>query len=324
MKAIAYSRYGPPSVLSVREFDKPTPQANEVLVRIRAVEVTKACCELRSFKFPVSWFWLPLRVAFGIRKPKNPVLGGYFSGQVDAVGSGVNSFQVGDKVLGCSKLRLGAYAQYAAYPAEYTIAKMPDQLSFEEAACLLLGGLNAIHFMRVAKIKPQEHVLINGAGGSIGHLALQIAKSMGAKVTVVDGPHKKDFLMDLGADSFIDYTQEDFRSKDQNYDVIFDMVPHGSYSGCIEKLNPKGRYLSGNPRLTVMVRSIITSVFSNKKAFFSFAGESQEELESLITMAADRTIRPIIDQVYSMDQAAEAHERVDSESRKGCVVIKVA
>ena len=170
------------------------------------------------------------------------------------MGKEVTRFSVGDQVFGVAQLRLGVYGEYVALPASYTIVAKPENMSFAEAAAVPLGGLNALHFMRQAKIRAGERVLINGAGGSIGAHAVQIAKAMGAEVLAVDSSIKQDFLLRLGADHFFDYTQEDFTADGRTYDVIFDMVPGSSYAACINALNPGGRYLAGNPRLAVMLR----------------------------------------------------------------------
>lgn len=323
MKAIVYRQYGPPDVLHVGEVDKPVPGNDEILVRIHAAEATKADCELRSFRFAVKWFWLPLRIRFGLSKPANPVLGGYFSGEIDAVGKHVTGFSVGDPVFGCARLGMGAYGQYLCLPDSYTIVPKPVNSSFEEAAAIPLGGLNALHFMRQANIQRGETVLVNGAGGSIGTFGVQIARAMGAEVTAVDSPIKEDMLRRIGVDHFIDYTREDFTRSSETYDVIFDMVANSSYSGCIRSLKPDGRYLKGNPRLSDMIRATLTTTFTGRTATFTFAGETREELLTLKQMVEDGSIRPVIDKIYSPGQAARAHERVETEQRVGIVVISM-
>ena len=265
MKAIVYREYGSSEVLQLEEISKPTLSDAEMLIRVRAAEVTKADCELRSFSFPVKWFWLPLRLVLGITRPKRQVLGMYFSGEVEAVGKDVSKFEVGDQIFGSTQIRMGAYGEYVCLPAEYTISVKPSNMSCEEAAAVPLGGLNALHFMRKARVQKGDKVLINGAGGSIGTFAVQIAKDMGAEVTAVDSGIKEDMLRRIGADHFLDYTKEDFTKSGQRYDVIFDMVARSSYSGCVAALTPKGRYLMGNPRLSDMLRSVVTSVFTDKK-----------------------------------------------------------
>jgi NADPH:quinone reductase-like Zn-dependent oxidoreductase len=323
MKAIVYTKYGTPDVLQIKEIEKPKPGDNEVLIRIHAAEATKADCELRSFNFAVKWFWLPLRVAMGVSKPKKQVLGGYFAGEVETVGKDVSKFKRGEQVFGTTRLLFGAYAQYVCLPASYTMIPKPHNMSFEEAAAVPLGGLNALHFMRKANIRNGEKVLVNGAGGSIGTFAVQIAKAMGAEVTAVDSTIKEEMLRRIGADHFFDYTKEDFTKSGQTYDVIFNMVAQSSYSECVNSLNPKGRYLIGNPRLSDMLRSILTSKFTDKVATFSFAGEKEEELFALKEMIEKGKIKSIIDKVYPPEQAAEAHRRVETEQRLGIVVISM-
>jgi len=220
MRAITYSRYGPPEVLQLSEVRTPAPKDDEVLVRVRAAEATNSDCEMRSFRYSVKWFWLPLRIALGVRKPRRQILGGYFSGEIASLGRHVTTFSVGDHVFGAAGLRFGAYGEYVALPASSTIVAMPNNMSFAEAAAVPLGGLNALHFMRRAKLRAGEHVLINGAGGSIGAHAAQIAKSMGAEVTAVDSAHKEDLVRRIGADHFVDYTKQDFAGSEQTYDVI--------------------------------------------------------------------------------------------------------
>ncbi len=323
MKAITYSNYGPPDVLQLKHVEKPIPKDDEVLIRVRAVEATKSDCEMRCFKFSVKWFWLPLRIALGVRKPRRQILGGYFSGEVESFGKDVTQFSTGDEVFGAAGLRLGAYGEYVALPASYTIVAKPGNMSFADAAAVPLGGLNALHFMRLARIQAGDKVLINGAGGSIGAHGVQIAKSMGAEVTAVDSTIKEDMLRRMGADHFIDYIKENFAATGQTYDVIFNMVPGSSYAACIKTLNPDGRYLSGNPRLSVMLRSVFTTRFSKKTAKFAFAKETKAELRTLKEMIEDGKIESIVDKVYPMEQAADAHSRVETEQRLGAVVIAI-
>jgi len=321
MKAIVYAKYGPPDVLHIEEIEKPVPEDNEILVKVHAVEATKGDCEMRSFNFPVKWFWLPLRLALGIFKPKRRILGGYFAGEVEAVGGNVAKFKKGDRIFGTTRLLLGAYGEYMCLPAGHTLAPKPESISFEEAAAVPLGGLNALHFMRKANIRKGEKVLINGAGGSIGVYAVQIAKSLGAEVTAVDSAIKKEMLIRIGADHFIDYAQQDFLGGGRLYDVIFNMVAGTPYSRCLRALNPRGRYLMGNPRLSDMFMSALTAVSGNKTAIFAFAGEKEEELLALKKMIESGAIKPVIDRCYPLERAADAHRRVESEQRLGPVVI---
>ena len=323
MKAVVYTKYGSPYVLQLKEVDKPIPKTDEVLIKVYAAEATKTDCELRSFNFPVKWFWLPLRIAKGPIKTKKQILGGYFAGEVESVGKDVSKFKKGDQVFGTTNLRFGAYGEYVCLPANYTLAPKPYNLSFEEAAAVPLGGLNALHFLKKANIQNGEKVLVNGAGGSIGTFGVQIAKAIGTEVTAVDSTIKEEMLRRIGADHFFDYTKEDFTKSGQTYDVIFYMVAKSSYSGCIKALNPKGRYLMANPRISDMLKSVLTSKFTDKTAIFVFAGEKEEELLALKEMIEEGKIKSIIDKIYSIEQTAEAHLRVETEQRLGPVVISV-
>lgn len=323
MKAITYTTYGPPEVLRVAEVDRPVPRDDEVLIRVRAAEATKSDVEMRRFRFAVSWFWLPLRLAFGVFKPRRHILGGYFSGEIAAIGKGVTGFRVGEPVFGGAGLRFGAYGEYLALPAGYPIAAKPANMDFAQAAAVPLGGFNALHFMRLARIRSGDTVLVHGAGGSIGTHAIQIAKSMGAQVTAVDSGIKEQMLRRIGADQFIDYTRQRFTELGRRYDVILDMVAGSDYGACIRTLTSGGRYLSCNPRLSVMFRAMLTTRFTGRTASFAFAPETKAALHELREMVEDGRIRSIVDKVYPMAQAADAHRRVEAEQRLGAVVLAI-
>lgn len=321
MKAITYSRYGPPGVLTLSDVERPVPGDDDILVRVRAAEATKADCELRSFRFAVRWFWLPLRLAVGITRPRRRILGGYFAGEVADVGRNVDRFRAGDAVFGAAGLRMGAYGEYMSLPADATLTAKPANMSFAEAAAVPLGGLNALHFMRLANVRPGEQVLINGAGGSIGAHAVQIAKHLGGQVTAVDCARKADFLRRLGADHVIDYETEKISAAGRLYDVMFDMVPGNPFGPAMRLLTEDGRYFSGNPSVSVMLRAPLASRLTNRTASFAFARETSEELEALRELIEAGAIRPIVDRVLPMEQAAEAHRLVETEERIGAVVI---
>lgn len=323
MKAIVYTRYGPPEVLELKEIEKPTPKAGEVQIKVHAVEATKTDCEMRSFKLPVKWTWLLLRIALGFRKPRKQVLGIYFAGEVEKVGQDVSAFKEGDQVFGATGFRLGAYGEYMCLPETHTIVSKPKNMNFDEAAAVPLGGLNALHFLKLANLQRGEKVLINGAGGSIGTFAVQMAKTMGAEVTAVDSPIKEKMLRRIGADYFIDYTQEDFTKSAERYDVILNIVAQSSYARTINALNPGGRYLLANPRLSDMVRAVFTSRLTDKTVHFSFAEETKQELLALKDMIEQGELRSVVDKTYPMSQAAEAHRRVETEQRLGSVVIAI-
>lgn len=324
MKAVVYNKYGSPDVLHVAEVEKPHPKDNELLIKVHAAEVTKADCEMRSFKFPVKWFWIPLRLVFGVTKPRRAVLGGYFAGEVAETGSEVTKFKVGDKVFGTTGLRFGAHGEFVNLPEDQTMALMPNNISYAQAAATPLGALNAIHFMRLANIKAGEKVLINGAGGSIGTFALQIARDMGADVSAVDNGVKEDMLRNLGIEGFIDYTKVNFADRGKTYDVVFDMVASSSFDNCVKVLKPGGRLLLGNPAISKMIRCALTTRFTDKTAKFAFAKESEAELLDLKALLEDGRITAVVDKVLPMEQAAEAHRLVETEQRIGAIVLSVA
>jgi NADPH:quinone reductase-like Zn-dependent oxidoreductase len=323
VKAIIYEHYGPPEVMRIADVTRPEPGDGEVLIRVRAAEATKADCELRAFRFAVSWFWLPLRLGMGVFRPRRQILGTYFSGEVVELGSGVTRFSVGDEVYGGLGLHMGAYGEYVAVPEDTSIVTKPANMSFEQAAAVPLGGLNALHFLRLVGVKPGESVLVNGAGGSIGLHGVQIAKAMGAEVTAVDKSEKEEIVRRMGADHFIDYTQQRFVDAGRTFDVVFDMVPNSSFSDCMRVLGEGGRYCTGNPRLSVMLRCLWANRFTDKTASFAFARESLEELDALREMIEKGEIRSIVEAVLPMERVADAHRRVETETRLGAIVIAV-
>ncbi|GLX77427.1 alcohol dehydrogenase [Thalassotalea insulae] len=323
MKAIVYRKYGATDVLEQQVLPKPEPSENELLIKVKSVEVTKTDCEMRSFNFAVKWFWLPLRLALGLFKPRRKVLGSYFSGEVVAVGCNVKEFSIGDAVFGSSGFSLGAYAEYISLPSDACLVKKPKELTFEQAAAIPLGGINALHYLQRVNIKKADKVLVNGAGASIGSFAVQIAKAMGAEVTAVDSSVKKAMLQEIGADHFIDYTKSSFLDTLEKYDVIFDMVPQSSYSGCIRLLKPNGRYLCANPTFIKMLRSVVTPIVTNKQVYFAFAPETKEYLIQLIELVEKQKILPAIDKVFSMERIIEAHQRVETEQRCGIVLLTI-
>jgi NADPH:quinone reductase-like Zn-dependent oxidoreductase len=321
MKAVVYEEYGPPEVLQLREVDKPTPKDNEVLIRIGAVTVNTGDCEMRRPEIP-NMIWFLIRLFFGLRKPRKRILGAYFAGDIEAVGKDVERFQVGDQVFAASGARFGAYAEYICLPGDYTIAAKPANMTCEEASGVPLGGLNALHYLREAKVKKGERVLINGAGGSFGTFAVQLAKLMGAQVTGVDSTEKLDMLRELGADHVIDYTREDFTESGETYDVIFNVVAKSSYSRAVRSLNKGGRYLLTNPAgISQMLRAVWTSMTSDKKVITRFAAEKVEDLVHLRELIEAGELRSVVDRSYPLEQAAEAHRYVETDRKKGNVIL---
>jgi NADPH:quinone reductase-like Zn-dependent oxidoreductase len=322
MKAVVYRRYGSPDVLEIADLPTPVPGDDDVLIRVHATTVGTWDCEMRAFNFPF-WFWLPLRLAVGVRRPRRPVLGQELAGTVEAVGASVTGFSAGDRVFAATGLRFGGHAEYACISSTAAIAHMPANMSFEEAAGIPVGGDNALHFLAKAEVRPGEHVLVNGAGGNIGVLAVQLAKHYGAEVTAVDSADKLEMLRDIGADHVIDYTAEDFTRSGRTYDVIFDLVFSTSYTGCLRSLAPRGRYLLANPGFSSILRGLWTSATSGKKVVSAFAGSKPEDLVALRELADAGAFRAVIDRRYPLEQAAEAHAFVDTGQRRGTIVLTV-
>ncbi|MHA7878922.1 MAG: NAD(P)-dependent alcohol dehydrogenase [Saccharospirillum sp.] len=321
MKAVVYRHYGPAEVLELSDVHKPEPAENEVLIRVRAVEVTKSDCELRSLNFPVSWFVPPLRLVLGWNRPRKPILGSYFAGDVVEVGHKVTRFKPGDALYGCSQFRFGAYGEYLALPETYTLAPKPENLTYAEAASIPLGGLNALHFINRAKLKPGDRMLINGAGGSIGLLAVQLAKRQGTVITAVDRTDKEAIIHLAGAERFIDYTRESFTRSLTPFDVVFNMVASARHSDCIKVLAPGGHYLTGNPTLGDWAQAPWTRWVRKKRVTLALAKETPAELATLTTLLEAGELRPLVDEVLPIERIVEAHRRVETEQRLGAIVV---
>ncbi len=319
MKAIVYERYGSPDVLQLKEVEKPTPKANEVLIRIYATTATKYDCWARSSTAPPG-FWLPSRIASGIRKPKQPILGTDLAGEIEAVGKAVKRFKKGDQVLGFAA-SLGANAEYMCMPEEGVTIK-PANVTYEEAAAVVQGGLTALYFLRKGNIQSGGKVLIFGASGGVGGYAVQLAKHhFGAEVTGVCSTSKIEYVKSLGADQVIDYTKKDFTKNGQTYDVIFDTVGKTSVSRSIRSLKENGFYLFATFGLPMLVQVFWLFRKSSKKAIIGVIEESSEDLIFLKELIEAGKLKPVIDRTYPLEKTAEAHRYVESGLKKGSVVI---
>jgi NADPH:quinone reductase-like Zn-dependent oxidoreductase len=319
MKAIVCTEYGPPEVLQLKEVEKPIPKDNEVLIRICATSVTAGDVTDRSGTVS-PWAWLPTRIIFGFSKPKRTIPGADLAGEIESVGKDVELFRKGDQVFGNTGWGSGAYAEYKCLPEDGVLAIKPANMTYEEAAAVPFGGLTALHFLRKGNIRSGQKVLINGASGSVGTFAVQLAKYFGAEVTGVCSTTNIEMVKSLGADRVIDYTKEDFTKSGQTYDIIFDTVIKTSFSRCKSSLKPRGVYLTADWPL---LQALWTSMVGGKKVVFGVAAKRPKDLTFLIELIEAGKIRPVIDRRYPLEQIAEAHRYVEKGHKKGNVVITV-
>jgi NADPH:quinone reductase-like Zn-dependent oxidoreductase len=327
MKAIVWTEYGPPDVLQLKEVAKPIPKEDEVLIRIYATTVTAGDCEQRSLKLRM-WHRLPMRLYVGLKRPTRiTILGMELAGEIETIGKDVKRFRKSDQVFAATGfVGMGTCAEYICLteePEGGALALKPANMTYEEAAAVPVGGLEALNFLRQGNIQRGEKVLINGAGGTIGTFAVQLAKYFGAKVTAVDSAGKLDMLRSIGADQVVDYTQEDFTKSGKTYDFILDVVSKSSFSGSIRSLKQNGRYLIANPGLSQMVRRQWTRMTSNTKVMFGAAHPKTEDLIFLKELIEAGKIKSVIDRTYSLEQIPEAHSYVETGQKVGQVVITV-
>jgi len=321
MKAVVTTAYGPPEVLQLQELPDPKPRRDEVLIRIRATTVSAGDCEGRRADWPLPLV-IPLRLFIGITRPRRGrnVLGQELAGEVVEVGNDIEGYAVGDRVFAATGMKLSAYAQYVTLPVKHGLAPMPANMSYEEAACVPVGGLNALHFLTKADIRPGQKVLIYGSTGSIGTFAVQLARIMGAEVTAVCGPHDHELVKSLGASHGIDYTSEDFTDNGEVYDVVFDTIGKSPFFPSLRSVRKGGYYLQANPSLRNAIPALGTA---GPKVVMEPAGYPTERLLRLKDLIEAGELRTVIDRRYPLEQIVEAHRYVDSGHKKGHVVITV-
>ncbi len=326
MKAIVYEKYGPPEVLQLKEVEKPTPKDNEILIKVQAVHVNYGDIIARNMgnvsprKFHMPFlFWLIAKSFFGFRKPKVKILGNEFAGKIEAVGKDVERFNAGDDVFGYVGMNMGAYAEYLCIPEKGTVALKPTDMSYEEASTVSGNSMTARNIMSKVDIQSGQKVLINGASGGIGSMALQIAKNSGAEVTGVCGTPRLEMVKALGADKVIDYTKEDFTTKGETYDLIFDVLGKSSFKRSKKVLNRNGTYLLANFKSRQLLQALRTKIVGNKKVRCALSLE--EDIDAIKELVEAGKIKSFIDRSFPMEQAAEAHDYVEKGLKKGYVVI---
>jgi NADPH:quinone reductase-like Zn-dependent oxidoreductase len=320
MRAAVRDRYGPPEVVRVVEVEKPAVRDRDVLVRVRATTVNRTDCGLRAAK---PWIY---RLFLGLRRPRRTVLGTEFAGEVEAVGGGVTTFGVGDRVFGFSGTTFGAHAEYLVMPEEGSMmAAIPEGLTFEEAAPGSEGSHYALSSIRAAKVRRGQDVLVYGATGAIGSAAVQLLKQLGATVTAVCATDQLDLVKGLGADRVVDYTAEDFTRDGHSYDVVMDAVGKSSFGRCRRLLKPRGVYLSSdlgplsqNPPL-----ALVTPLGRGRRARFPIPRSDPGVMASLKELIESGAFRPVVDRRYPLDQIVEAYRYVETGRKVGNVVISV-
>jgi NADPH:quinone reductase-like Zn-dependent oxidoreductase len=309
MRAIVFEKYGPPEVLHFKEVPKPSPKDNEVLIKVHATTAHIGDTRIRGSNIPLV-AWLPMRLYLGLLKPKNPILGMECAGEIESIGKDVTKFKKGDEVFALTGFGFGAYAEYRCLPekpeegkaeTKGLVAIKPDNLSYEEAACVPAGGLTALKNIQKANIKSGQKILINGASGSLGTFSVQLAKYYGAEITGVCSTKNLKFVKSLGAHKVIDYTKEDFTKGSETYDVVYDAVMKSSRSRCKGVLKKTGIFLNNNglPKI------------------------KPEDLVFLKGLIEKGKLKPVIDRTYTMEQIVEAHRYVDKGHKKGNVAITV-
>lgn len=320
MKAIVYTKYGPPEVLHIKEIPKPIPKDNEILIKIHATTVNRTDCGFRKPEYPII-----IRLINGIFRPKINILGSELAGEVEAIGKNVQTFKIGDRVFGLSTATFGTHAEYICLPENSPITNMPNNISYEEAAAICDGAYLALTYLKKINFKEKPKILINGGSGSIGSAGVQLAKYFGADITAVCNTKNIELVKLLGADFIIDYTKENFTNNDQTYDVIFDAVGKSSFFKCKKILKPGGIYFSTELGFLAqnIFLAIVTPVFARKKVMFPVPKTKKEDIVFFRELIETGNYRAVIDRRYRMDQIVEAARYVESGEKTGNVVITI-
>ena len=322
MKAAAYLRYGPPEVIRVTEAPKPQPTADELLVRVRATSVNRTDCGfLRAHPAIV-------RLFAGLSRPRRPILGCEFAGDVEAVGARVTRFSVGDRVFGFDDARWGGHAEYKTVSERRMVTTIPAGLTYEQAAVSTEGSHYALSYLRALRVRAGTRVLVHGATGAIGTAAVQLLRHVGARVTATSTTANVALVRSLGADVVVDWEQEDFTKLDERFDVVFDAVGKSSFGACRRLLRAGGVYVSTdlgphaqNPMLALAGPAL--RVVGAKRVAFPLPRATQDVIEFLRARLERGELRPVIDRTYVLDDIVEAFRYVESGRKTGNVVVRV-
>ena len=315
MKAAVCEGYGPPEVVQIRDVPKPAPADGEVLIKAAATTVNSGDARVRALRVPRG-LSLAVRLRFGLTKPKQPVFGFDVAGKIEAVGTGVTRFQPGDRVVASRDLDLGCHAEYVTVAEQGAIATIPEALSDQDAVALCFGGSTALHFFERGSLAAGEKVLINGASGAVGAMAVQLAKHTGAEVTGVCSAANAPLVRGLGGDHVIDYAVEDFTRNGQRYDVIVDNQGNATYPRVKGSLEPGGRVLMVYGELWPTI-----AASWQKAVVTGTAKPSADHLRTLIELAERGVLKPVVDSTLPFARIADAHRRVDSGHKVGSLVL---
>ncbi|MBK5114786.1 MAG: NAD(P)-dependent alcohol dehydrogenase [Candidatus Heimdallarchaeota archaeon] len=328
MKAIVFEKYGPPEVLQLKEIDKPTPKDKELLIKVYATAVNFGDIYTRDFRkitarksLMPSVLWFFSKMMLGFRKPKIKILGSEFAGEIESVGKDVKLFKKGDQVFGYLGMSMGTNAEYLCMPEKGTVAIKPTNMTHEEAATVSGNSMTALNILGKVNIQSGQKVLINGASGGIGSIALQLAKNSGAEVTGVCGTPRLEYIKALGADKVIDYTKEDFTENGETYDLIFDVLGKSSFSRCKKSLNKNGIYLLANFKLPQLLQNLRTSIIGRKKV--KCVLNITENIGVIKELIEAGKIITVIDKRFPLEQAADAHSYIEKGLKKGSVVLTI-
>ena len=319
MRAIIYSKYGPPEVASLMEVPKPLPKDNEVLVKVYASTVNRTDSGFRSAEYFISRFWT------GLFRPKYQILGCEFAGIIEEIGNHVTAFKKGDKVFGFNDKTCGGHGEFLTIAETDAIINMPDNLSFEEAAPLTEGAHYALVDIRAAKVERGQNVLVYGATGAIGSAAVQLLQHFGAVVTAVCNTKNVGLVKSLGADTVIDYQTQDFTKTKDRFEFIFDAVGKSSFGQCKPLLTEKGIYIStelGKNGENILF-ALTTPLWGGKKLLFPIPSITKQDVLFLKELVEKGEYKPVIDRQYNLDQIVEAYKYVESGQKTGNVVIKI-
>ena len=324
MRAVVYDRYGPPEVLRIEEVERPVPLDDEVLVRVRAVAVTRADCATREAnRRSGAGVSLLSRAVSGFRRPRQRILGSEFAGEVAEIGAAVTEFGVGDRVFGSTGFRFAAYAEFMRMPASARIAPMPAGMSFEDAAAICDGALNSLWALRGADLRKGQKILIYGASGAIGTAGVLLARFFEADVTAVCNTKNLALVRSLGADRVIDYTREDFTKNGETYDVIFDAVGKHSFRRCRSSLKPGGVYLPTDG-LENLIRALWPTRAGDRKVVFRLPPRyTKKDVLFIKGLIEAGKYRSVIDRTYPLEEVIDAARYVETEQKTGNVVLKI-